>query len=40
LIDILSLQHYVKTWEVNLGLAYFCVYIYEENTENFGLGES
>jgi len=29
-----------KIWEVNLGLVYFCVYIYEENPENFGLGES
>jgi len=40
LIDILSLQHSVMPWKMNLGLAYFCVYIciYEENVENFGLG--
>jgi len=27
LIDILSLQHYVISWKVNLGLACFCVYL-------------
>ena len=31
LMDILSLQHCVIPWKVNLGLAYFSVYIYDEN---------
>ena len=30
-MDILSLQHCVIPWKVNLGLAYFSVYIYDEN---------